>query len=95
MQEPSTVFVGLDSHAESTAIAVAEPGRVAARFIGTVGGRFVELKKALRKLGEPAALMTVYEAGPCGYALARELTAAGYRCDVVAPTKVPRRPGDR
>lgn len=95
MQEATTVFVGLDAHAESTAIAVAEPGRAAARFIGTVGRRFAELKKALTKLGEASTLMTVYEAGPCGFALARELLAAGYRCEVVAPSKVPRRPGDR
>src|SRR4051812_10688933 len=39
--------------------------------------------------------MIVYEAGPCGYALVRELTRAGYCCEVVAPSKVPRRPGDR
>jgi transposase len=40
-------------------------------------------------------LLIVYEAGPCGYALARGLKRAGYRCEVVAPSKVPRRPGDR
>lgn len=95
MNEPTTAFVGLDAHAESTAIGVAEPGRAPPRFVGTVGARFVELKQALGKLGDPAALMIVYEAGPCGYALARELHAAGYRCEVVAPSKVPRRPGER
>jgi transposase len=95
MNEPSTVFVGLDAHAESTAIGVADPGRAAPRFIGTVGPRFAELNKALAKLGTPATLMIVYEAGPCGYALARELIGAGYRCEVVAPSKVPRRPGER
>jgi transposase len=95
MNEPTTVFVGLDAHAESTAIAVAEPGRGAPRFIGTVGPRFSELAKALAKLGSPCTLMIVYEAGPCGYALARALLGAGYRCEVVAPSKIPRRPGDR
>jgi transposase len=95
MNEPTTVFVGLDAHAESTAIGVAEPGRAPPRFVGTVGARFVELKQALAKLGEPETLMIVYEAGPCGYALARELRGAGYRCEVVAPSKVPRRPGER
>lgn len=94
MDEASTSFVGLDAHAESIAIAVAE-GRAAPRFVGTVGAKFSELTKALIKLGGPERVLIVYEAGPCGYALARELRAAGYRCEVVAPTKVPRRPGDR
>jgi hypothetical protein len=94
MNEPTTVCVGLDAHADSTAIGVAEPGRAAPRFVGTVGPRFAELTRALAKLGKPpSTLMIVYEAGPCGYALARELTGAGYRCEVVAPSKVPRRRG--
>jgi len=95
MDETITGFVGLDAHAESTAIGVAEPGRAAPRFVGTVGARFAELSKALARLGSPRTLLIVYEAGPCGYALARELGAAGYRCEVVAPSKVPRRPGER
>jgi hypothetical protein len=54
MKEVSTVFVGLDVHAESTAIAVAHLGREAPRFVGTVGARLGELLKALGKLGEPS-----------------------------------------
>ena len=95
MQELITGFVGLDAHAESTAIAVAEIGRTAPRFVGTVGPRIAELTKALGKLGKPQGLSVVYEAGPCGYALARELRTLGYRCEVVAPSKIPRRPGER
>jgi len=72
MSELITGFVGLDVHAESTSIAVAEVGREAARFVGTVGARLAELTKALGKLGRPQSLQVVYEAGPCGYALARE-----------------------
>ena len=95
MDESTTGFVGLDSHAESTAIGVAELGRAAPRFVGTVGAKFAELNKALAQLGDRSELLIVYEAGPCGYALARELRRTGYRCEVVAPSKVPRRPGDR
>ena len=91
MQELITGFVGLDTHAESTAIAVAEAGRAAPRFVGTVGPRLAELTKALSKLGTPQSLCVVYEAGPCGY----ELASLGYRCEVVAPSKIPRRPGER
>jgi transposase len=95
MDEIITGFVGLDAHAESTAIGFAEAGRAAARFVGTVGAKRSELRKALGKLGEPGSLLIVYEAGPCGYALARELRTAGYRCEVVAPSKIPQTPGDR
>ena len=56
MDEATTAFVGLDAHAQSTAIAVAELGREAPRFLGTVGPRLAELKKALTKLGEPSKL---------------------------------------
>ena len=95
MEELITGFVGLDVHAESIAMAVAETGRTAPRFVGTVGPKLAELLKAASKLGEPRALMMVYEAGPCGYGLARELRARGYHCEVVAPSRIPRKPGDR
>lgn len=51
--------------------------------------------KALGRLGEPGSLLVVYEAGPCGYGLARELGALGYRCEVVAPSKIPKKAGER
>jgi transposase len=95
MDELITGFVGLDAHAESTAIGFAEAGRAAPRFIGTVGPKLSELTKALGKLGDPGTLLVVYEAGPCGYGLARELAALGYRCEVVAPSKIPKKPGER
>lgn len=95
MDEIITGFVGLDAHAESTAIGFAEAGRAAPRFIGTVGPRLSELTKALGKLGAPGTLLIVYEAGPCGYGLARELAARGYCCEVVAPSKIPGQPGAR
>jgi transposase len=95
MDEPITGFIGLDAHAQSTAIALAEPGRAAPRYVGTVGPRLSELLKALGHLGEARSLQVVYEAGPCGFVLARELLAQGYRCEVVAPAKIPRRPGER
>lgn len=88
-------YVGLDAHAETTAIAVAEAGSDAPRFIGTVGAKFPQLNNALGKLGKPSGLRIVYEAGPCGFAMVRQLRQAGYHCQVVAPSKIPRRAGDR
>jgi transposase len=95
MSEISTAFVGLDVHKESIAIAIAKPGRAAPRFLGTTRPVLAELEKALAHVGSPKDLLIVYEAGPCGYVLARQLAARGYRCEVIAPTMIPRKPGDR
>ena len=95
MREVITAFVGLDVHKDSIAIAVADPGRGAPRFLGTTGSVLAEVQKALSHVGAASELLIVYEAGPCGYGLARQLSARGYRCEVVAPTLIPRKPGDR
>jgi transposase len=95
MNEGITAFVGLDVHKESIAIAVAALGRAAPKFLGTTGPVLAEVEKALSHLGAPRELLIVYEAGPCGYGLARQLCARGYRCEVIAPTLIPRKAGDR
>jgi transposase len=95
MNKPITSFVGLDTHIDSIAIGVAPRGRQEPHFLGTVPPQWGALSRALGRLGKPEALQIVYEAGPCGYTLARQLRAHGYTCEVIAPTKVPRRPGDR
>src|SRR2546428_1845778 len=90
----STRFAGLDAHAASIAVAVAEPnGEV--RALGTIPHEPEALRKLLRRLGAPQSLRVCYEAGPCGYALYWQLTQLGVACDVVAPTLVPVKPGDR
>lgn len=86
--------VGLDVHKDSIAIASAAFGQ-RTRFIGTVGPQLNELVKALGHVGSAQTLKVVYEAGPCGYGLVRALRARGYTCDVIAPSKVARRAGDR
>lgn len=90
-----TAFVGLDVHKDSIAMAVAEAGRDEPRFIGTLSPQGTALHKALAKLGKPATPMVVYEAGPSGYGLWRELQARGYRSEVIAPSKIARPSGDR
>lgn len=94
MAKHITTFVGLDVHKDSTSIAVGKQGEKA-RFIGTVDAQLRSLCKVLGKLGAPESMRVVYEAGPCGYTLVRELRARGYDCEVVAPAKVARRAGDR
>jgi len=85
----------LDVHKDSTAIGAAEAGRENPRFIGTVGAELGQLLKVLKSLGKAETMLVVYEAGPCGYGLARQLRTRGYACEVVAAGKMARRPGER
>jgi len=87
-------FIGLDVHAETIAVAVAEPdGEV--RTLGVIPNHPASIQKLVKKLGPPAQLRVCYEAGPTGYVVYWQLTALGVRCEVVAPTLVPVKPGDR
>jgi transposase len=95
MSKTITAFAGLDVHKDSTAIGAAEAGREAPRFLGTVGPQLSQLLKTLKSVGEPHRTLVVYEAGPCGYGLARQLRSRGYACEVVAASKIARRPGER
>jgi transposase len=87
-------FVGLDVHAETIVVGVAEPdGEV--RSLGTIPNREESVRKLVEKLGPPDQLRVCYEAGPTGYVLYWLLTSLGVQCDVVAPTLVPVKAGDR
>ena len=88
-------FVGLDVHKDSIVVAVAEHGRQPARLVAKVPFEWKALIKVLRKLGLRASVYCCYEAGPTGYGLARTLRAAGWRCDVIAPSLVPKKSGQR
>jgi transposase len=87
-------FVGLDVHADTIAVAVAEPdGEV--RPLGVIPNCLESIRKLVAKLGPAPNLKACYEAGPTGYVLYWQLTALGVRCEVVAPTLVPVKAGDR
>lgn len=87
-------FVGLDVHAETIAVAIAEPGGEV-RSLGVIPNRAEPLRKLIRKLGAPEQLRACYEAGPTGYVVYWQLAELGVRCEVVAPTLVPVKAGDR
>ncbi len=92
-----TIYVGLDVHKESIAVAYAPEERGAEVVsLGAMGTRQSDIDKLIRKLqSKGATLVFVYEAGPCGYWLYRYLTGKGLACHVVAPSLIPRKPGDR
>jgi transposase len=87
-------FLGLDVHAETIAVAVAEPeGEV--RSLGTIPNRAESIRKLIRKLGPADQLRACYEAGPTGYVLYWQLSELGVDCAVIAPTLAPVKAGDR
>lgn len=95
MNEGIKNHVGLDVHKDTITVALAEPGRQGAKVLCTLDHDVPKLMKLLRKLGDAAGVHVVYEAGPTGYGLQRALKAKGYDCEVVAPSQIPRRPGQR
>jgi transposase len=87
-------FVGLDVHADTIAVAVAETdGEV--RALGVIPNRPESIRRLVKQLGPGDRLRMCYEAGPTGYVLYWQVTGLGVHCDVVAPTLVPTKAGDR
>ena len=93
----TTLFVGLDVHKDTMAVAYAPEGREAeVHSLGSIGTRQCDIDKLLRKLlSKDARLVFAYEAGPCGYWLYRYLEKKGFECQVIAPSLIPKKPGDR
>jgi transposase len=87
-------FVGLDVHAETIAVAVAEVGGEV-RSLGVIPNRAESVRRLVGRLGKPQQLRVCYEAGPTGYVLYWQLSELGVHCEVVAPTLVPVKAGDR
>ena len=87
-------FLGLDVHANTIAVAIAEPnGEI--RSVGTIPNRFESVRKLVQKVGAAQELRACYEAGPTGYVLYWQLTALGVACEVIAPSLVPVKAGDK
>ena len=97
MHHSSTLYVGLDVHKDSIAVAyVVKDHDAEVIYLGPIGTRPCDIDQLVRKLQAKAKhLVFVYEAGPCGYWLYRYLTQKGYDCWVVAPSLIPKKAGDR
>ncbi len=90
-----TLYLGLDVHKDSITIAIAVGGRNGeVRLYGTISNDLNALEKALRKIRRAhggAGLEVGYEAGPCGFGIARRLAQLKVACQVVAPSMTPTR----
>jgi transposase len=96
--EVYAAYVGMDVHKETIAVAVAEPGRNEPMYRGEIANKPKSVDKLLAKLSEAydgGLLLFCYEAGPCGYGLYRQILASGHDCQVIAPSRTPRSPGER
>jgi transposase len=88
-------FVGLDVHADTIAVAVAEAGGGEVRSLGIIANRLESIRKMIGKLAPIGTLKCCYEAGPTGYVLYWQLTQLGVACEVIAPSLIPTKAGDR
>jgi transposase len=97
MSQSSTLYIGMDVHKDSIAVAyIAQDHSSEVTYLGTIGTRQCDIDNLTRKLQSKATqLVFVYEAGPCGYWLYRYLMKKGHRCWVVAPSLIPKKAGDR
>ena len=95
--EKRSIYVGLDVHKETIAVAFADEGkRGEVQDRGKIASTPAALTKLVGKLGRDSCdLKFCYEAGPCGYGIQRQLSAAGHECIVVAPSLIPIKAGDR
>jgi transposase len=96
MNKYSIKYVGMDVHKETIAVAIAKEGRGDPAYYGEIPNTSEAIKKLIKKLASNGEKVSFcYEAGPCGYDLYRQLINLGQRCDVVAPSLIPKKSGDR
>src|SRR4051812_30269252 len=97
MQQDSAAFVGLDTSKMKISVALAEEGRQGeVRFLGDIDHTPETVRRLVTKLaGKYGRLLFCYEAGPTGYGLQRQICALGHDCAVIAPSLIPKRPGER
>lgn len=97
MKKYSEAFVGFDTAKKKHAVAVADGGRDGeVRYLGEIDSSAATIEKVIGKLAKRHAKLHVcYEAGPTGYGLYRQVKALGHDCTVVAPSLIPKKPGER
>lgn len=90
-----TRWVGLDVHARKIVVAYADADGSEPKLRGQIPNEPAAIEALMERLGPAGSLRVCYEAGPCGYVIYRQLRKLGIHCDVIAPSMMPKRPGDR
>jgi len=91
-----TKFIGMEVHKATIAVSVADANGGEVRYVGEIANTPEAIEKLVRQLRKgDAHLSFCYEAGPCGYGIHRQLSELGWDCQVVAPSLIPRKPGER
>jgi transposase len=88
------IHLGMDTSKNTIVVGVLMPGDEVP-VIDRIWNEEGSVRHLVGRLGDPVALRACYEAGPCGFELHRLLASMGVACDVVAPSLIPRAPGDR
>ena len=88
------IHLGMDTSKNTIVVGILLPGDEVP-VIDRIWNEEGAVRHLVSRLGDPAALRACYEAGPCGFELHRLLASVGVACDVVAPSLIPRRAGDR
>jgi transposase len=86
-----TKYVGLDAHKSTVAVAIAGGDRTPPVSCGLIEN----LPEAITRLSKGDSVRFCSEAGPCGHEVHRQITVLGHQCDVVAPSLIPHKAGDR
>ncbi len=86
----------MDVHKETIAVSVAPSNAAEVRYFGEIANTPQAIEKLVKQLRKDSAdLKFCYEAGPCGYGIHRQLMDLGWQCQVVAPSLIPKKAGDR
>jgi len=95
VEHDSTLYVGLDVHKDSITVAYSL-GMGEVELLGKIGTSKADIDRLCKRLQSKARhVHIVYEAGPCGYGLYRQLAGKGFECMVCAPSLIPKKPGER
>lgn len=87
-------FLGLDVHADTITVAIADPGKEVSLY-GRIPNQLDAVRRMVKKLSAGFELRACYEAGPTGYVLFWQLSLLEVKCEVIAPSLVPTKAGDK
>jgi len=88
------IHLGLDVHKDTISVGIL-PADQQIPDVERIAHDEASVRRLVGRLGDPRMLRACYEAGPTGFELARLLASTGVRCDVIAPSLIPKAPGDK